>query len=111
VNLGESALGLEHLAPKLVEVALLELLLGWGLDIGFLINRVVLTALDGIKEHFGGLLDTLEELIVLGAALGSLLVGVVLEDLLAMSLLDLVLSSLPAVFRNTEDLVVILSLS
>lgn len=110
VVLGETGLGLEDLAPELVVVALLELLLGGRLDIGFLVDGVVLAALCGFKENLGGLLDTLEELIVLGTASGSLLIGVVLEDLLAVGLLDLVLGGLEAVLGETKNLVVILSL-
>jgi hypothetical protein len=109
VSLGEASLGLEDLAPQLVEVALG--LLGWGLDVSLLIDGVVLAALDGVEKDLGGLLDALEELIVLGAASGSLLIGVVLEDLLAVGLLDLVLGSLVAVLGETENLVVILSLN
>jgi hypothetical protein len=55
-------------------------------------------------------LNTLEELIVVDTTLGGLLIGVVLKDLLAVGLLDLVFSSPPAVLRKTENLVVILGL-
>lgn len=110
VGLGETALGLEDLAPELVVVALGELLLARGLDVGLLVDGVVLAALGGVEEDIGGLLDALEELVVLGLARGSLLVGVVLEDLLAVSLLDLLLSGLPAVLGKAEDLVVVLGL-
>jgi hypothetical protein len=110
VSLGEASLGLEDLAPRLVVVGLLKLLLGGGLDFSLLINRVKLAALDGVKEDVGGLLDTLEELIVVDTTLGSLLIGVVLENLLAVGLFDLVLSGPPAVLGNTKDLVMILSL-
>lgn len=110
MSLGESGLGLEDLAPELVVVAFLELLLGRGLDVGLLVDRVVLAALDRVKKNFGGLLDALEELVVFLAALSGLLVRMVLEDLLAVGLLDLVLSSLPAILGDTENLVVILRL-
>jgi hypothetical protein len=110
VSLGEASLGLEDLAPCLIVIGLLELLLGGGLDFGLLINGVELAALDGVKEDVGGLLDTLEELIVVDTTLSSLLIGVVLEDLLAVSLLDLVLSGPPAVLGETKNLVVVLSL-
>jgi hypothetical protein len=110
VSLGEASLRLEDLAPCLIVVGLLELLLGGGLDIGLLIDGVELATLDGVKEDVGGLLDTLEELIVLGTALSGLLIGVVLEDLLAVSLLDLVLSGLPSVLGEAENLVVVLGL-
>jgi hypothetical protein len=110
VCLGEASLGLEDLAPELVVVALLELLLGGGLDVGLLVDRVKLAALDGVEEDIGGLLDTLEELVVVLAAVGSLLIGVVLEDLLAVGLLDLVLGGLVAVLGEAENLVVVLGL-
>lgn len=110
VCLGEAGLGLEDLAPELVVVALLELLLGGGLDVGLLVDRVELATLDGVEEDIGGLLDTLEELVVVLAAVGSLLIGVVLEDLLAVGLLDLVLTGLVAVLGEAENLVVVLGL-
>lgn len=110
VNLGEATLGLEDLAPELVVVALLELLLVGGFDVGLLVDRIVLAALDGVEEDLSSLLDTLEELVVLGAALSSLLIGVVLKDLLAVGLLDLILSGLPSVLGDTENLVVVLGL-
>jgi hypothetical protein len=110
VSLGEASLRLEDLTPCLIVVGLLELLLGGGLDIGLLIDGVELATLDGVKEDVGGLLDTLEELIVVDTALSGLLIGVVLKDLLAVSLLDLVLSSLPSVLGEAENLVVVLGL-
>lgn len=113
VGLAEAALGLEDLAPALVEevgTALLQLLLGGGLDLGALIDGIELTALDGVKEDLGSLLDALEEVVVLGTAGGSLLVGVVLEDLLAVGTLNLVLSSPEAVLGKTQNSVVILLL-
>lgn len=110
VCLGETGLGLEDLAPELVEVALLQLLLGGGLDIGLLVDRVELAASDGVEQNVGSLLDALEELVVLGTAQGSLLIGVVLEDLLAVGLLDLLLGGLVAVLGQAENLVVVLSL-
>lgn len=110
MSLGEASLRLEDLAPCFIVVGLLELLLGRGLDIGLLIDGIELATLDGVKEDVGGLLDTLEELVVLGAALSGLLIGMVLEDLLAVSLLDLVLGSLPSVLGEAENLVVILGL-
>lgn len=108
--LGEASLGLEDLAPLLVEVELLQLLLGGGLDVGLLVDGIKLAASGGIEEDVGGLLDALEELVVLGAALGGLLVGVVLEDLLAVGLLDLVFGGLVAVLGQAENLVVVLGL-
>lgn len=110
VHLGEAALGLEDLAPQLVVVALGELLLAGRLDLGLLVDRVILATLDGFHEDVGGLLDALEELVVLGLTKGGLLVGVVLQDLLAVSLLDLLLGSPPAVLGQAENLVVVLAL-
>ena len=48
LGLAEAALGLEDVAPQFVEVALLGLLLGWGLDFGGLVDRVELATLDGV---------------------------------------------------------------
>jgi hypothetical protein len=110
VDLAEAGLGLEDRAPELVEVALGELLLGRGLNVGLLINGVKLTALGGVKQDLGGLLDALEEVVVIDAAGSSLLIGVVLQDLLAVGLLDLLLGGLPAVLGEAENLVVILRL-
>jgi hypothetical protein len=86
------------------------LLLGGGLNIGLLINGIELATLDGIKKDIGSLLDTLEELVIVDTTLGSLLIGVVLEDLLAVCLLDLVFSGPPSVLGDTENLVVVLGL-
>jgi hypothetical protein len=109
LGLAEAGLGLEDTAPRLVELVL-GLLLGRGLDVGLLINRVELAALGGVEENLGGLLDALEEVVILRSARGGLLVGVVLEDLLAVGTLDLVLSGLVSELGETEDLVVILRL-
>lgn len=108
--LGETSLRLEDLAPCLIVVGLLELLLGGGLNIGLLIDGIELAALDGVEEDVCSLLDTLEKLIIFGTTLGSLLIGVMLENLLAVGLLDLVLSGPPAVLGDTENLVVVLGL-
>lgn len=110
LDLGEAALGLEDGAPELVEVAGLGLLLARGLNISALINGVKLAALGGVEEDLGGLLDTLEEAVILSGASGSLLIWVVAEDLLAMGALDLLLSSLVAVLGKAKDGVVILLL-
>lgn len=112
LDLGEAALGLEDLAPGLVVVDLgaLQLLLGRGLDICGLVDRVELAALDGVEQDLGGLLDALEEVVVVAGAAGGLLVGVVLEDLLAVGALDLVLGGLVTVLGDTQDGVVILLL-
>jgi hypothetical protein len=48
VDLAETRLRLEDVAPQLEEIALRELLLGGGLDIGLLVDRVELTPLDGV---------------------------------------------------------------
>ena len=111
VHLAEAGLGLEHLAPELVELGRLgDVLLAGGLDVGLLVDRVELAALDGVQENVGRLLDALEEIVVLGAAGGRLLIGVVLEHLLAMGALDLLLGRLEAVLGKTENLVVVLAL-
>jgi hypothetical protein len=52
---------------------------------------------DRVEEDFSGFLDTLEEAVVFGVTRGGFLVGVVTENLLAMSTLDLLFSSLVAV--------------
>lgn len=112
LDLGETTLSLEDLAPGLVEVDLgaLQLLLGWGLDLGTLVDGVVLAALDGVEQNLGGLLDALEEVVVVALAGGGLLVGVVLEDLLAVGALDLLLGGLVAVLGDTQDGIVVLLL-
>lgn len=112
LDLGEAALGLEDLAPGLVVVDLgaLQLLLGRGLDVGGLVDGVELAALDGVEQDLGGLLDALEEVVVVAGAAGGLLVGVVLEDLLAVGALDLVLGGLVTVLGDTQDGIVILLL-
>jgi hypothetical protein len=107
---GETALGLEDFAPQLVEVALLSILLGWGLDLGGLVDRVELPAADGVGKDLVGLLDALEELVVLGGTGSGLLVGVVLEDLPAVGALDLLLGGTVTVAGYAEDGVVVLRL-
>lgn len=58
-----------------------------------------------------GLLDTLEEAVVLiTVTQGGLLVGVVTENLLAVGTLDLLGGGAPTVFGNTKNGVVILAL-
>lgn len=111
VGLGEASLRLEDVAPELVEVALGKLLLGRGVDIRSLVNRVELAAADRVEEDLSRLLDALEEVIVISAAGGGLLVGVVLQDLLAVGALDLVFGGLPPELGDTENLVVVLALS
>lgn len=86
------------------------MLLGGRLNIGLLIDGIELATLDGVKEDIGSLLDTLEELIIVDTTLCSLLIGVVLKDLLAVGLLDLVLSGPPSVLGDTKNLVVVLGL-
>lgn len=110
LGLGEAALGLEDGAPELVEVAGLGLLLARGLDIGALIDGIELAALGGVEEDLGGLLDALEEAVILGGASGSLLIWVMAENLLAVGALDLVLRSLVAVLGKAKNGVVILLL-
>lgn len=110
LSLAEAALGLEDVAPQFVEVALLGLLLGWGLDLGGLVDGIELAALDGVAEDLVGALDALKEVVVFVAAGGGALVGVVLEDLAAVGLLDLLLGGLPAVLCYAENGVVVLAL-
>ena len=55
-------------------------------------------------------LDAFEERIIIDSSNGGSLVGVVLEDLLTVSLFYLLIGSLVAVFREAEDSVVILAL-
>jgi hypothetical protein len=110
LGLGEAALGLEDGVPELVEVAGLGLLLGRGLDISALIDGVELAALGGVEENLGGLLDALEEAVILGGASGSLLIWVMAENLLAVGALDLVLSGLVTVLGKSKNGVVILLL-
>ena len=86
------------------------LLLARGLDIGALIDGVELATLRGVEEDLGGLLDALEEAVILGGASGSLLIWVMAENLLAVGALDLVLRSLVAVLGKTKNSVVILLL-
>jgi hypothetical protein len=107
---GETALGLEDFAPQLVEVALLSLLLGRGLDLGGLVDGVELPAADGVGKDLVSLLDALEELVVLGGTGSGLLVGVVLEDLPAVGALDLLLGGTVTVAGYAEDGVVVLRL-
>jgi hypothetical protein len=70
-----------------------------------------LAAANGVQEQLGGLLDALEEVVVLVTlAHGGLLIGVVAEDLLAVGTLDLLGGSAPAVLGQAENGVVILGL-
>jgi hypothetical protein len=69
-----------------------------------------LPALDRVEQDLGGLLDAFEERVVVRTAGGGLLIGVVAEDLSAVSPLDLFFRGAVAVFGETEDGVVILSL-
>jgi hypothetical protein len=107
---GEAALGLEDFAPELVEVALLGILLGRGVDLSSLVDGVELPPANGVGQDLVGLLDALEELVVLGATSGSSLVGVVLEDLPAVGALDLLGGGLVAVAGYAENGIVILRL-
>lgn len=106
----ETSLGLEDLRPELVKVVALKVLLGGGVDVSLLVNGIVLAALDRVEKDVCGLLDALEKLVVFGAALSGLLVRVVLEDLLAVGLFDLVLGGLVSVLGDAEDLVMVLAL-
>lgn len=86
------------------------LLLARGFNIGALIDGVELAALGGVEEDLGGLLDALEEAVILGGASSSLLIWVMAENLLAVGALDLVLGSLVAVLGESKNGVVILLL-
>lgn len=110
--LGETGFRHEDGSPQLVKVArlLLDILLAWRLDFGSFIDRVELTTLDRVKEDIGSTLDAFEEAVALLFALCSLLVRVMPQNLLTVGTLDLVLSRLEAVFAETKDGVVILSL-
>ena len=111
LDLGETGFRLEDPTPELEEVALGGLLLGRGFNFGGFINGVELTATNRVLQQFGGLLDTLEEAVVLvTVAQSSLLVRVVTEDLLTVGTLDLVGASAPAVLAQTQDGVVVLAL-
>jgi hypothetical protein len=74
------------------------------------INGVELATLDRVEQDFSGLLDALEEAVIFSATGGGFLVGMVAKDLLAVSTLDLLFRCLVAVFRESEDCVVILAL-
>jgi hypothetical protein len=110
LGLAETTLGLEDGAPQFVEVALLGGLLAWGLDLGGLVDGIELATLDGVAENLVGSLDALEEVVIFVTTGSGSLVGVVLEDLSAVGLLDLLLGGLPAVLCYTENGVVILAL-
>lgn len=110
LDLAEASLAVEDLIPQLVEALSLGLLLGWRLNIGVLIDGIVLATLDRVGKDLGGLLDALKKIVVLGAAGSSLLVWVVLQDLLAVGLLNLVLSGPPPVPGYAQNGVVILVL-
>lgn len=106
----EARLAIEDLVPELVEVALLSLFLGWGLDVSGFVDGIELAALDRVEEDFGGFLDAFEEGIVFRGAGRGFLVGVVAEDLFAVGALDLGFGGPPAVFGEAQDCVVVLSL-
>jgi hypothetical protein len=107
---GEATLGNENGVPGLVELATSELL-GRGLNVGVLIDGIELATTSGVEKQIGSLLNTLEEAVVLVAlTLGSLLVRVVTQDLLAVSPLDLLGGCAPAVLLQTQNGVVILAL-
>jgi hypothetical protein len=89
---------------------LLHFFLGWGLDVGGFVDRVELPALDWVGQRLVGALDAFEEGVVFGLACCGFLVGVVLEDLLAVRFLDLLVGGSPAVLGESEYGVVILTL-
>lgn len=106
----EASFGLEDLGPQFVVVACLAGLLAWGLNLSSFVDGVELAALDGVEKNFGSFLDALEERIVLIASRGSLFVGMMTEDLLAVGALDLFLGRSVSVLRQTKNSVVILLL-
>lgn len=69
-----------------------------------------MSAFDRVGQDLGGFLDTFEEAVILAVTGGSLLVGMVTKDLLAVRTLYLVFCSTVAVFGEAENGVVILSL-
>lgn len=89
----------------------MSLLLAWRLDISAFIDGIELSALDRVGQDLGGLLNTFEKAVVFGVTGGSLLVGMVAKDLLAVGTLYLVFCSAVAVFGEAENGVVILSLN
>jgi hypothetical protein len=97
LDAGEPALGFENVAPQLVIFSLFKLLLGRRLNISMFIDRVKLTALDGIEKDFSSLLNALEEAIILGTSSCSLFIRVMAENLLAVSTLDLFFGGFVAV--------------
>lgn len=88
----------------------MRLLLGWWLDLSALIDRVELPSPDGVRQDFGSFLDALEKLIALVATGGGLLIGMMLENLLAVGALDLVLGGTVSQTGYAENSVVILRL-
>lgn len=69
-----------------------------------------MSAFDRVGEDLGGFLDTFEEAVVFGVTGGGLFIRMMTKDLLAVSTLDLVFCSAVAIFGETENGVVILSL-
>lgn len=110
LDAGETAFGFENLGPEGIEFIAFGFFLGGRLNIGVFVDGVELASLNGVEENFGGFLDTFEEAVVLGATSSSFLIGVVTENLLAVGSLDLLFSRFVAVFRETEDGIVILAL-
>lgn len=98
--LAESAFALEDSVPFLVERGwFCDIFLCWGCNICLFIHRVELASLNGVRQDFVGTLNTLEEGIILVAlAGGSLLVRMMLQDLLAVCLFDLLVGGLESVF-------------
>jgi hypothetical protein len=75
-----------------------------------LIYRIILSALDGVKKDLGGLLNTLEEAVILSASCSCLLVWMMAQDLLSVGALDLLFRGLIAVLREAENSIMILAL-
>ena len=75
-----------------------------------LVDGVELSAFYRVEEDFGCFLNTFEEGVVFGRAGGGAFVGVVAENFLAVSELDLGLGGAVAVAGEAEDGVVVLTL-
>ena len=99
--LAEASFTLEDCIPFLIECAGLgDFFLCGRCDVGFFIDRVKLSALHRVGEDFMGALDAFEEGVVfVGLAGGGFLVRVVLQNLLAVGLLDLLVCGFVSVFR------------
>ncbi|KAH3674245.1 hypothetical protein WICPIJ_009645 [Wickerhamomyces pijperi] len=99
--LGESTFGFKHWGPGFDEVVF-GLWRRWQ-DIGAFVNRVELLTLAGVSQGFVGLLDDLEEPVLVQATLSGLLIWVVLQDLLSVGTSQLVFGGSPSQVGDTQD--------